>query len=114
MKRTGRKQRLFERILLMGIAALCLSWLLVLGACSHPAPTHNEHAGHAATAAPQAKVTPRIPDHFTSAEAAKPLTQTLDPRQFSVPYVVKAYQLAKEIPEVLAQQPCYCNCDLGF
>jgi hypothetical protein len=114
MKRTEHKQLLFERILTIGGALLGLSWLLALGACSHSAPTTSEHAGHATSASPQAKATPRVPDHFATAEAAKPLTQTLDPKKFSVPYVVKSYQLAKDIPEVLAQQPCYCYCDTGF
>lgn len=114
MKRTEQKQRLFERILMIGVAAVGASWLLVLGACSHPAPTNDGHASHSPAAAPQTKATPRVPDHFATAEAAKPLTPTLDPKQFSVPYVVKSYQLAKEIPEVLAQQPCYCYCDTGF
>jgi hypothetical protein len=113
-----KKNRLFERMLSLSAAALGLSLLLVLGACTQqlpPAPNGTaEHAGHTAVTSPQAKATPRIPDHFNSAEAAKPLTATLDPKQFSVPYVVKSYQLAKEIPEVLAQQPCYCYCDSGF
>src|SRR5262245_12238947 len=115
-----KKNSLFERTLSIGSVVLGLALLLVSGACTQQAPPAQsgaEHAGHTsltAGASPQAKVTPRIPDHFTSAEAAKPLTQTLDPKQFSVPYVVKSYQLAKEMPEVLAQQPCYCYCDTGF
>lgn len=52
-----------------------------------------------------------VPAYFPSAEAAQPLPPTLDPGQFSNKYVVAAYEAAKEIPEVLAQQPCYCHCD---
>ena len=113
-----KKNRLFESMLKLCSVSLGLALVLVLGACSQPAaPAHggtDAHAGHSAAASPQAKATPRIPDHFASAEAAKPLTPTLDPKQFSVPYIAKSYQLAKEIPEVLAQQPCYCYCDTGF
>jgi hypothetical protein len=100
---------------------LALGALLLLGACSQPASDHagqqtpaTAHTGHPASAAPQAKATPRIPDHFTHPDAGKPFPQTLDPKTFSSPSVVKAYQLAKDIPEVLAQQPCYCYCDAGF
>jgi hypothetical protein len=114
MKRIEPKQHWFERISLVSGTALGLAWLLALGACSQPAPSNDGHASHTPTASPQAKMTPRIPDHFATAQAAKPLTPTLDPRQFTVSYVVKSYQLAKEIPEVLAQQPCYCYCDTGF
>jgi hypothetical protein len=111
-----KKNHLFERVLSAGSAAFGLTLLLALGACTQPTPPSNtsEHAGHTSAAPPQAKVTPRVPDHFATAEAAKPLTQTLDPKRFTAPHVVKAYQLAKEMPEVLAQQPCYCYCDTGF
>jgi hypothetical protein len=52
-----------------------------------------------------------IPQYFSTAAAAKPLPQTLAPAGFSNRDVVAAYQVAKEIPDVLAQQPCYCYCD---
>lgn len=93
---------------------LVLSALLFLSACTQPQPTPqaaNEHAAHGAA---QANATPRIPDHFENAAAAQPLPVTLDPKQFTSPSIIKAYQLAKEIPAVLAQQPCYCYCDAGF
>jgi hypothetical protein len=110
------KNNLAERFLSLGGAALCLLLVVALGACTQAPATGDAagHAGHTPSTSPQAKVTPRIPDHFASAEAAKPLTPTLDPKQFTTAYVVKSYQLAKEIPEVLAQQPCYCYCDTGF
>jgi len=52
-----------------------------------------------------------IPHHFATLDLAKPLPQTLDPAKFSNRDVAAAYQSAKEIPEILAQQPCYCHCD---
>ena len=54
---------------------------------------------------------PRIPHYFATAEMAKPLPETLEPAGFSNRDVVAAYRVAKEIPKVLAQQPCYCRCD---
>ena len=54
---------------------------------------------------------PEIPSYFMTAEAAKPLPETLDPSQFANKSVVAAYQAAKKAPEVLAQQPCFCHCD---
>jgi hypothetical protein len=39
------------------------------------------------------------------------LPKTLDPGLFRGK-VKKAYQIAKEIPEVLAQMPCFCECDV--
>lgn len=56
--------------------------------------------------------TPRIPAHYADAQSAKPLAPTLDPQQF-FGQARAAYQVAKEIPETLAQLPCYCYCDEG-
>jgi hypothetical protein len=38
------------------------------------------------------------------------LPNTLDPHLFKGK-ARKAYQIAKEIPEVLAQMPCFCECE---
>lgn len=52
-----------------------------------------------------------VPHYFATIAQAKPLPKTLDPAQFSNRYVAAAYRSAKEIPEVLTLQPCYCHCD---
>ena len=57
--------------------------------------------------------TPRIPAHYEDVRDAKPLAPTLDPQRF-FGQARAAYQVAKEIPETLAQLPCYCHCDEGF
>ena len=49
----------------------------------------------------------------TRAALPKPNITTLDPTQFSG-QVRTAYEAAKEVPEVLAQLPCYCGCMTGF
>lgn len=60
----------------------------------------------------QPVVTPMpVPAHYKTAAAAKPMPQTLPPTRFLDPRVQRAYQVAKEIPAILAQQPCYCYCD---
>ena len=43
----------------------------------------------------------------------KPNVATLDPAQFTGK-VRLAYEAAREVPEVLAQLPCYCGCMSGF
>lgn len=43
----------------------------------------------------------------------KPNVTTLDPAQFTGKTKV-AYEAAREVPEVLAQLPCYCGCMSGF
>ena len=50
------------------------------------------------------------PPYFVSAAAAQPLPSTDKPSSFTNKFVAAAYRAANEIPEVLAQQPCYCYC----
>ncbi len=55
-----------------------------------------------------------VPPFHRSAEAARPFPILQDPERYQIPVVSKAYRIAHEIPEVLAQQPCYCNCGDSF
>jgi hypothetical protein len=78
--------------------------------------THAPHAAatpdaaaSVASAAPAA--TRRIPAHFISPPPLASLATTLDPASFYDPKVRAAYQAAKEIPQTLAQLPCFCYCD---
>ena len=44
---------------------------------------------------------------------AKPLAKrpyTLEPSSFKEPEVIKSYQAARDVPEVLEHMPCYCGC----
>ena len=54
------------------------------------------------------------PPFHRSAEAAKPFPVLQDPGRYQIPVVSQAYRIAREIPAVLAQQPCYCNCGDAF
>jgi hypothetical protein len=55
-----------------------------------------------------------VPPFFATEEAAWPLPVTLSPEIFRNALGFETYRIAKNIPGVLAQQPCYCNCDAGF
>ena len=52
-----------------------------------------------------------IPPYYESEAAAKPFPKTLAPETFPHPLLQKVYRIAKDIPGVLAQQPCYCYCN---
>jgi hypothetical protein len=92
------------------IAAISLIACLIaaLSACnraeSHSAQ-HQPQSTPAATA-----LTRRVPAYYTEAPTLASLNPTLSPDQFSGK-VKKAYQVAKEIPQTLAQLPCFCYCD---
>lgn len=51
-----------------------------------------------------------VPAHFESAPSLTRLSLTLPPEKFSGP-TRAAYRAAGEIPQTLAQLPCYCHCD---
>ena len=65
---------------------------------------------------------PKAPGEETDAKAFKILKEksidpktglprTLDPNLFKG-RAKRAYQIAREIPEVLAQMPCFCECEV--
>lgn len=97
------------RILLLVIGVLCIAAAFVLmgrSRDSHEVATADvSHAesnhGHAAPS--------RVP-RFQMAEEVKALAPTLAPASF-IGKTRQAYQVAREIPETLAQLPCYCYCD---
>jgi uncharacterized protein with PCYCGC motif len=70
---------------------------------STPAATQSV-SGHSHTA--------RVPAYQNAAQLNE-LAPTLPPAQF-VGKARTAYQVAKEIPQMLAQLPCYCECDQAF
>lgn len=67
-------------------------------------PSHSSHTPAAG---------PRIPAHFETPPSKGSLSPTLDPEPFTGP-TRAAYQAVKEIPQTIAQLPCYCHCDEGF
>ena len=70
-------------------------------------PASSAHATHSASNSP-----PRVPA-YQSASEARTLNPTLVPAHF-VGKTREAYRVAQQIPETLAQLPCYCHCDQGF
>ena len=54
----------------------------------------------------------RVPAYYTTAPDAALLPATLSPDLFTGNTKL-AYKAAKEIPQTLAQLPCYCHCDRG-
>lgn len=66
----------------------------------------DEHASHAAPSGEG-----RQYRYFADPEDARPFPATLSPSRFRNRGVARSYEIAQEIPEVLAQQPCLCGCD---
>lgn len=55
----------------------------------------------------------RVPAFQADKASLKSLSPTLDPQKFSGRQKL-AYAAVQEIPETIAQLPCYCYCDEGF
>ena len=101
---------------------LALAAALLSSACSDaeqppakllpPPAAQSSAVPPSAHGSPPATSAPPTPPYNRSAAAARPLPRTLPPEYFRrSPLVARAYQIAGEIPTVIAQQPCYCRCD---
>jgi hypothetical protein len=55
----------------------------------------------------------RVPAYVTDGKVLANLGPTLPPEQF-FGKAREAYQIVREIPQTIAQLPCYCYCDEGF
>lgn len=97
--------------------ALCVALLMAGCRNSAPAP-HEGHDGQVKLELPSPDAVvvtnQNVPHFHENPEEAKPFPKTLDPAQFADPTIRQAYTIARRIPAVLAQQPCYCFCDKGF
>jgi hypothetical protein len=86
--------------------------LLLASACHQNSAGDTSHhqtpqAQASTTATP---LTRRVPAYFKVAPDLNSLPPTLAPEQFNGK-IRDAYQVAREIPQTLAQLPCFCYCD---
>ena len=63
--------------------------------------------------APPKETSKRVPAHYESAPSASALGPTLPPEQFTG-QTREAYRVVREIPQTIAQLPCYCYCDTSI
>jgi len=100
----------------IGVLILGTAFFLYASLSARPAPSSqsstsaNDH-GHD----PAARVKDPGQTHkfryFENPAEAHPLPVTLPPSGFINKGIANTYRIAKEIPDVLAQQPCLCGCD---
>jgi hypothetical protein len=79
---------------------------------SVPPSTTDHVASHPPVETPPGGVK-TLPAHFEHAPARSTLGPTLPPEQFTG-LTRDAYRAAREIPQTIAQMPCYCHCDRGM
>jgi hypothetical protein len=103
-------------VLLIGIGLITSLWLRT-GKSSQSASvgaTANRDSGEKQQAipAPNQAAMGRVPAYYKAAAIPNTLPPTLSPELFTGNKRL-AYLAAKEIPQTLAQLPCYCHCDKG-
>ena len=54
-----------------------------------------------------------VPAHYETTPSAGSLAPTLPPENFKG-LIRDAYKAVGEMPQTIAQLPCYCHCDEGF
>lgn len=110
-----------KRILIIGLATLAFAFIAIAvwsnnqqdQATKSANPIADQRFRTATPAAvPNQAVTKIIPAHYKFAPPLDKLRGTLAPELFNG-NVRLAYQAAKEIPQTLAQLPCYCHCDMS-
>jgi hypothetical protein len=87
----------------------------IAAACGGQSPsarktqTSHSETNRRTSTQPPLQSQPRVPA-FQDAKSAMSLGPTLQPEQFFGP-TREAYKVVKEIPQTIAQLPCYCHCD---
>jgi hypothetical protein len=101
-------------VLIAGIALLGVGAIMMVNSNSPKptAPAHNHQLAQTPVQ-PAAPTVPSMPAHFEYAPSRSSLGPTLDPQKFTG-LAREAYRAAREIPQTLAQLPCYCHCDRGM
>ena len=101
-------------LLIAGIALLGLGAIFMVHSNSNtPKVASHEHHLAETPVQPAAPATQPMPAHYETAPSRSSLGPTLDPEKFTG-LARDAYRAAREIPQTLAQLPCYCHCDRGM
>ncbi|MBO0720546.1 MAG: hypothetical protein J2P41_06980 [Blastocatellia bacterium] len=104
---------LLRRLTTFTISCLLFPGALWIAACSENSSettAHNHQAPPQETSPAATPLAKRIPAYFKVPPNPKSLPETLSPDLFNGD-AREAYQIAREIPVVLAQLPCFCYCD---
>jgi len=94
---------------------LTLASAFAISGCNEQPKSNQPVASNPAAPSPAAAESgrTRVPAHFEQAPPLGSLKPTLNAAMFTGK-ARQAYQVAGEIPQTLAQLPCYCHCDRGM
>jgi hypothetical protein len=100
-------------LLILGLALVVVAVVLIFNSSGHEQAKVSAPPSHSHSPADQPRERNEIPAHFEEAPARASLGPTLPPEQF-FGKAKEAYIVVREIPQTIAQLPCYCHCDRGF
>lgn len=100
-----------KKLLIIFLALLGVA--VIIANLRSPSRTSGDRSQRSSGSQSPAGSPPRIPAHYEEAKSLSDLPPTLPPERF-FGSARQAYQVAKEIPQTLAQLPCYCYCDESF
>jgi Protein of unknown function with PCYCGC motif len=102
---------MLRRLITITVTGLIFPAGFLISACSsNSAHNHEGHESPTPASASAPTMAKRVPAYFKEPPDLKLLPATLSPAMFSG-QTREAYQIAKDIPETLAQLPCFCYCD---
>jgi hypothetical protein len=102
-------------LIIAGIAILGVAAIVMVNSKSTPQPQapQSEHLTSHPPIETPAATAKTVPAYFEHAPSRSSLGPTLQPEQFTG-LVRDAYRAVREIPQTIAQMPCYCHCDRGM
>jgi hypothetical protein len=96
------------------LVSLLITGASLMAACGQDTPTAKKRKARDKEAEQQqASLRNRVPAFSDPLSARNLGAPTLPPERFTGP-TRDAYRMVREIPETIAQLPCYCHCDQSF
>ena len=103
-----KKRSLLVVLVVIGVAAVALVLML-----RSENSTGSKKRAMVASEQPRAGSASRVPAHYETPPDPDSLAPTLSPEKFTG-LTRDAYRAVREIPQTIAQMPCYCHCDQSF
>jgi hypothetical protein len=111
LKRFQEIVAFMKKVLIIAVVAIVALAAIILSQSGTPKTVRRSRTG--APPSTTGTASPRVPAHYREAVSLSALPATLAPEKF-FGSARQAYQVAREIPQTLAQLPCYCYCDETF
>lgn len=107
----NKKWIVFATLILIAAGLIAVKYLRPSPTSEPAAPSPDASISQPEAPRPAGNASDLVPAHYENPPGTLP--PTLAPEKFAGK-TRQAYQAAKDIPQTLAQLPCYCHCDRGM